>query len=446
MIQKKLHQQNQLRQKTPPTPNTSKMVMQITRISRTSCQIIGQRNFSFFWKLLALDSPKSKNDERPLYKWDESPYEDIRTRAAFIRTKALCPVTKELVNFVCPHSGIPTHHSEEAWLNDEEYQSKKKYELLKKVNLYEHDIRSGRKFEELVFPADQPRDYMTNLSNWDTYFYTRDFAPMNTEFNLAAASKVLTYPITIAATLHKYSPYAMEPKGPLTLEGLRSLAALRYTLYPPYNKGGDSSTVTFKDRPMRIFIVGSKMESMLPGYIWKQFGYLFPETNFEIHMIGPEAFFDKEARTFGPTDEPHGRAKVERYDEQITLHYHTKYFHELYNTGDLFPFDPYSDVFYLFHPGFQTADSIYWDKALKGLLDSKCPVYLTGYHDEDISREVSWLKNHELYEEMDVLMNETENFFACTKLDLVDINPTETFNSNSKIFAFRGKRYHAIKK
>ncbi|EAZ63605.1 hypothetical protein PICST_52783 [Scheffersomyces stipitis CBS 6054] len=408
-----------------------------------SSSSISRRNLSFFWKMLALDKPESKESERPLYNWDESPYEDIRTRAAFIRAKALCPVTKKPVNFVCPYSGIPTHHSREAWESDTEYHKRKTYELLKKVNLYEHDVRSGRKFDEFVFPLEQNNDYMVNLSSWDSFFYTRDFAPMNTEFNLAAATKVLTYPMTIAAIINKYSPYEPQPKGPVTVEGLRSLAALKYTLYPPYTKSTDA--VTFKERPMRIFILGAKMESMLPGYVWKQFGYLFPETKFEIHLVGPEAYFDKETRSFGPTNEPHGRALVKRFDEQITLHYHTRYFHELYDMGDLFPFDPYLDIFFLFHPGFGTADSIYWDKAMKGLLESKCPIYVSGYHDKDMKREIQWLENHPLHDEMDVLMTQTDNKFACTKIDLVDINPTETFNSNSQLYAFRGKRYHAIK-
>lgn len=113
--------------------------------------------------------------------------------------------------------------------------------------------------------------------------------------------------------------------------------------------------------------------------------------------------------------------------------------------GDLFPFDPYLDIFFLFHPGFGTADSIYWDKAMKGLLESKCPIYVSGYHDKDMKREIQWLENHPLHDEMDVLMTQTDNKFACTKIDLVDINPTETFNSNSQLYAFRGKRYHAIK-
>ncbi|KAA8900156.1 hypothetical protein DIURU_003972 [Diutina rugosa] len=406
-------------------------------------QRVSTRQLSFLWRMLALEQPQSQEKERVLYKWDESPYEDIRTRAAYIRAMAKCPVTKKPVEYVCPVSGIPTHHSEEAWLADTDYHANKTYDKLKKVNLYEHDIRSGRKFDEFLFPKEQSKDNTTNLSNWDSYFYTRDFMPMNTEYNLAAATKVLTYPMTIAALLHKFSPYHGEPKGPLTVEGLKSLAALRYSLYPPYVK--QTEAVTFKERPIRIFLLGAKMESMLPGYVWKQMGYLFPEARFEIHLVGPEAYFDREQRTFGKTNVDHGRALVDRYDDQITLHYHTHYFHELYDMGDLFPFDPYLDVFFAFHPGFQTADRVHWDKSLPGLLESKCGVFVTGYHLEDAQRELAWLQAHPLHDEMDVLMHPTQNLFACTKLDLVDTNPTETFNSNAVMFGVRGKRYHAIK-
>lgn len=413
--------------------------MSILRIPRTVGVRPFNRQYSLLRRLLALDD-NTADTAREVYPWDESPYEDLRTRAAIIRTQALCPVTSKAVNFVCPISGIPTHHSKEAWEQDKEYHEKKKYELLKKVNLYEHDLRSGREFDEFIFPGEQEHDFSTSLSNWDQFFYTRDFNPMNTEYNLAAATKVLTYPITIASTIHKLSPYSIEPKGPLTLEGLKSISALQYTLYPSHQKKQGE----FKERPMRIFIVGAKMESMLPGYVWKQFGYLFPDTKFEFHFIGPECYFDKDTNSFTRSSE-NGRAIVERYDEQITLHYHTLYFHELYNFGDLFPFDPYLDVFYLFHPGFQTADKPHWDKSLKGLLESKCPVYVTGYHDLDIRRELSWLLTHDLSDEMDILMNPTTNIFGSTKIDLVDFNPTETFQANNEILAFRGKRYHAIR-
>ena len=73
-----------------------------------------------------MNDPNKEKDERKLYNWDESPYEDIRTHAALIRAKALCPVTHKPVNFVCPYSGIPTHASKEAWENDTEYHAKKK--------------------------------------------------------------------------------------------------------------------------------------------------------------------------------------------------------------------------------------------------------------------------------------------------------------------------------
>lgn len=421
--------------------------MVVSRVTRLrSVRIDSKRNASFFKKLLFLDDSDSKDANTKFYKWDESPYDDIRTRAAFIRTKALCPVTKKPVNFVCPYSGIPTHHSKEAWEQDDEYHSKKKYELLKKVNLYEHDLRSGRQFDEFVFPGEQEHEFAINMSTWDTFFYTRDFNPMNTEFNLAAASKVLTYPITMASVMTHFSPYKLQPHGPITLEGLRSLSALRYTLFPPYKQTRDTSAVLFKERPLRIFILGAKMEAMLPGYVWKQFGYLFPDSKFEIHFIGPECYFNPDTRSFTPTSEPHGRPHVKRYDEQLTLHYHTKYFHEVYDMGDLFPFDPYLDIFFIFHPGFQTANKIHWDQSLKGLLESKCAVFVTGYHEEDTRRELLYLQNHPLADEIDILMNQSKNIFGSTKLDLVDSNPTETFQANNEMFAFRGKRYHAIKK
>lgn len=425
----------------------------IPRLAKSST--CTKRQLSFFWKMLAMDDSKNKVIERPLYTWDESPYEDIRERAAMIRAQALCPVTSKPVNFVCPYSGIPTHHSKEAWEQDKQYHESKVYEKLKKVNLYEHDLRSGRKFAEFAFPKKQERDFMVNISDWDSFFYTRDFPPMNDEFNLAAATKVLTYPITIASILHKFSPLQLEPKGPLTLEGAKSLGALRYTLYPPQlgksstnaastNSDDNAAEIAFKERPMRIFLIGPRMEGMLPGYIWKQFGYLFPNTEFEIHLIGPEAYYDKKLQKFTPVSDSNGRPLVQRFDEQITLHYHSKFFNELYDMGDLFPFDPYLDIFFCFHPNFQSADQIHWDKSLKGLLESKCPVFISGYHEQELTKDIEWLKNHELYPEMDIILNDTPNKFACTKYDIRVTDPTNPLNLNSRLFGFRGKRYHAI--
>ncbi|KAL6449730.1 LOW QUALITY PROTEIN: MSS51 Protein MSS51 [Candida maltosa Xu316] len=397
--------------------------------------------------MLNMDDSKTKVKERPLYNWDESPHEDIRERAALIRAKALCPVTSKPVDFVCPYSGIPTHHSKEAWEQDKEYHDLKKYEKLKKVNLYEHDLRSGRQFTEFVFPKEQERDFMVNVSDWDSFFYTRDFPPMNDEFNLAAATKVLTYPITIASVLHKYSPFVMEPKGPLTVEGAKSLGALRYTLYPPQlgktsttstNSSETDSEVVFKDRAMRIFIIGPRMESLLPGYIWKQFQYLFPNQEFEIHLVGPEANYDKKTQKYTKLENTDGRAVVERVDPQLSIHKQCMYWEDVFAMGDLYPFDPYLDCFFLFHPNFDSADSIHWEESIKGLLETKCPIIITGYNQKDIEKDYKWVTER-FSEDLDVLMNETENPFSCTKYEILNTDPTNTLQLNNKIF---GKRYY----
>ena len=44
---------------------------------------------------------------------------------------------------------------------------------------------------------------------------------------------------------------------------------------------------------MRLFILGARAESHLPGHVWKQLQYLFPNQKFDIIFIGPECYFDK---------------------------------------------------------------------------------------------------------------------------------------------------------
>lgn len=428
--------------------STSHILPRIT--AKSSITTSATRNMSLFWKVLGMDDSKNKEKERPVYNWDESPYEDIRERAALIRAKALCPVTHKPVNFVCPYSGIPTHHSKEAWEQDKEYHELKKYEKLKKVNLYEHDLRSGRQFTEFVFPKAQERDFLVNLSNWDSFFYTRDFPPMNDEFNMAAATKVMTYPTTISSLLFKHTPFLLEPKGPLTLEGAKSLGALKYSLYPPQlgkssgtanNSSEEDDETIYKERPMRLFIIGPKMESLLPGYVWKQMGYLFPNTEFEIHLIGPEAHYDRKTMKFSKIDNSNGRALVERFDPQISVHKQTMYWEDVFAMGDLYPFDPYLDCFFLFHPNFNSVDSIHWEKTIATLLETKCPIFITGYNKEDSTKNYKWV-TEKFSEDLDILMHECENPFSCTKYDLMNTDPTNPLQLNNQLFGIRGKRYY----
>lgn len=394
----------------------------------------------FVRNALGLDPPASPYDPTPenrFHLWDESPSPDLRERAARIRAIARCPVTGKDIQFTCPLSGIPTHHSKEAWENDSDYHLSKRYELLKKVNIYEHDLRSGRPFPEFDFSQAQGFDRMINMTNWDLFFYTRSFYSMDTEFQLAAVTKMLSYPITIGSMLHQFSPYSLNPKGPITLEGLKSLAALRYTLYPDSNK----KLNTMHDKPVRIFILGARAEAQLPGHVWKQLQFLFPDIVFELHFIGPESFYDREKKEYTSSPEP----VVVRIDETMTHYYHTNFFHVYHEAQDFFPYDPYNDVFFCFHPGFSSPESIdHWmTNTMKALLDTKCAIFTTGFSQDDISRDISLLQ--EKYgPELDILMDPTKNVFGSTKWELNDANPHELYQFNMYIAGFRGKRYHAI--
>ena len=261
------------------------------------------------------------------YPWDESPSPAIRERAARIKAQAKCPVTGKEIRFTCPLSGIPTHYSKEAWENDTNYHKNKIYEKLRKVNIYEHDLRSGRPFPEFDFPGEQARDSTVNMTNWDLFFYTRQFYSMDTEFQLATVTKMLSYPITIGSILYKYSPYNLIPKGPVTLEGLKSLAALRYTLR-------NNAFATTKTRPMRIFILGARAESQLPIHIWKQLQFLFPAQAFEINFIGPECSLLEQDSNYLSSDS----RIVKRVDESLTLAYYPDYFDKFHKAQDFFPY------------------------------------------------------------------------------------------------------------
>lgn len=389
----------------------------------------------FLRELFGLDSPSDPNipsEANRFFPMDQSPIEAIRKRAAFIKARARCPVTGKNINFVCPKSGVPTHHDESAWQNDTEYWGTERWKILLKANIYEHDLRSGRDFPELEFPDRQKDDQVVNFLNWDTFFYTRDFYSMDNEFNLAIATKVLSYPLTIASILTELSPYSLKPKGPLTLEGLKSAAALRYTLFPV------DRSLALHDRPMRFFILGARMESQLPYHAWLQLSFLLPDVKFELIFIGPESNYDRRKHRYVQLDAPF----VDHIAPNVALKYYTNYFHVLNNMGDFFPYDPYLDAFFLFHPGLGAPEAMdQWAKSLPGLLESKCPVYVTGFHDADLMQDWSWL-NSNFGKELDILMEPTVNRFKSTKWEFNDLNPQELYQLNQRLFAFRGKRYH----
>lgn len=393
--------------------------------------------YNFIRATLGFDPPVGENyptQENRFHMWDNSPSQDIRTRAAFIRARGKCPVTAKNINFACPKCGIPTHHSEEAWKMDTDHHENKCAKL-RAVNTYEHDLRSGRDFPEFDFPENQDPEAAVNFRDWDSFFYTRQFYSMDTEFHLAAVTKMLSYPLTMASIIHPYSPYGLKPKGPLSLEGLKSLAALRYTMFPT-----DKSRIT--ERPVRVFVLGARAEAQMPPHAWKQLSYLLPHTPLEVIFVGPEALYDRTKRRYVAS----AKRVTKRLDPKLAFTYCTDYFHVPHEARDFAPYDPYMDVFFLFHPGLGAPEAMdQWEKTVPGLLESKCAVFVTGFHKQDVARDWQWLHS-KFGDELDVLLEPEENVFGSTKWELNDLDPSEVYQFNQQLFGFRGKRYHAIRR
>ncbi|KAK9464093.1 uncharacterized protein V1516DRAFT_669536 [Lipomyces oligophaga] len=387
------------------------------------------------------NSPTFENRFHP---WDASPSLVLRNRAATIKALAKCPVTGQNINFTCPNCGIPTHHDEEAWKSDKHHHDEVCDKLVL-ANVFEHDIRSGREFPEFEMPPEQDMDVAVNFADWDSFLYTRNFNSMDTEFEMAHASKVLTYPVTIGSVLHEGSGYTRQ-SGRLTLEGLKSLAALRYTLFPRERRQGNASNsrdvgeATPNPQPVRVFILGARSESQLPYEIWAQLLYLFDKPNMQIHFIGPEAMYDLEKKQYVYSS----TAVTHRINPNFAVVYHTDYFHVMHEAQEFTPYDPYYDVFLLFHPGLGAPEAMeQWEKSMPSLLETKCGIFVTGFHEADNARDWAWV-NDKFGEELDVLLTPGPHAFGSIKWEVNDLLPNEPYQVNQQIFGIRGKRYPAI--
>ena len=97
-------------------------------------------------------------------------------------------------------------------------------DTIRQINEDDHDLRSGRFFHEFDYPGPQDDLCMVNMTNWDTFLYTRQFNAVNHDRSMRQVTRMLTYPVTIASVLHELSPYNIRKGGRLTLEGLKSLS------------------------------------------------------------------------------------------------------------------------------------------------------------------------------------------------------------------------------
>ncbi len=183
------------------------------------------------------------------HSFSNSPAPGIRRRAAFMKSHAYCPhpdhrqtravlspqdpearkaarkstQTPAFVNFECPDCGIPVYCSEKHWMDD--YESHAEIcDTLRQANEDDHDLHSGRYFHEFRYPGPQIEEILVNMTNWDTLLYTREFNAINEDRSMRQATRMLTYPVTIASIIHELSPYNIRAGGRLTVEGLKSFS------------------------------------------------------------------------------------------------------------------------------------------------------------------------------------------------------------------------------
>lgn len=282
---------------------------------------------------------------------------------------------------------------------------------------------------------------------------------ISSERSLRHVTNVLSYPYTIAGVLHENSPYNI--KNRLTIEGLTSMAgtlwldqtqltkAIRTNALHPAPQGIDRLRETAVNTPtVRIFILGARGESSLPRYFWEQLCYCFWRVPFLIYMIGPEAAIMEEA--FQPRSDvepiydsetprrvvwrenPHRKMTIETYQEKFQV---------LHNEQIFEPFDPYTDVFFLFSPLFHHEDlSKDWAPVIPLLLKTKCMIFVTDSTKELMRQSVEWVTSR-FGAEMDVILEAGLNTFRSLKAE-VDMFDLDSFHQkNMYIWGFRGKRY-----
>jgi splicing suppressor protein 51 len=138
---------------------------------------------------------------------------------------------------------------------------------------------------------------------------------------------------------------------------------------------------------------------------------------------------------------PFGAIVEDRIAQTLKISTYVEYYHTLHQAQHFYPYDPYMDCFMLFHPGLgHPASSHEWAETIPMLLETKCPIFATGYTQFDMDRDIEWLQKT-AGGEVDILMTPGENKFRSLRWDLNDLDPQDISCGNWGIWGFRGKRY-----
>ncbi|KAG6917788.1 hypothetical protein DXG01_001060 [Tephrocybe rancida] len=343
---------------------------------------------------------------------------------------------------------------------------------------------------------------------------------MDTERSRRHASKLLSFPITIGSTIHQHSGLTLSNQR-LTPEGSRSLSALRSTLHvapgapetaeaavgkpqvrvfilgaraesslPPHV--WEQLTMLFPSTHMHLFFIGPQVS--LPRDA--------PATAAPSTASNPTLDTSSDATSTSPTSSPSSneakremstevtektpeytpnvyqpptpapierlkrtRSSIERYGvpsytvpytPQLTItglqanyaDVHAQFHHTL---------DPYSDLFFMFCPGFgfpspdsvseetgepllQISSPTEWGPVMPMLLASKCPIFVTGFSPTDVERDVRSLSTApDVAGEFEWVITPGPNAFGSEKWEVADFDPRVMVKANWGIWGIRGK-------
>jgi mitochondrial splicing suppressor protein 51 len=266
---------------------------------------------------------------------------------------------------------------------------------------------------------------------------------------------------------------------------------------------------------MRIFVLGARAESSLPPHVWEQLTLLFPAALFHLYFIGPQVSLPKPptpppsnstpepapqsaSDSSTPQTEPSAsspsttseekpvylpnvyepptpapivrhkrtRLSIERYGvpsytvpytPQLTITGMQCNYHEVHAQFQD-TFDPYTDLFFMFSPGFgfpsptsvsdvtgtpllQIESPTEWGPVLPLLLATKCPVFVTGFSPADVERDVKSMSQAPgVAGEFDWVITPGENAFGSEKWEVADFDPRVMVKTNWGIWGIRGKR------
>ena len=118
--------------------------------------------------------------------------------------------------------------------------------------------------------------------------------------------------------------------------------------------------------------------------------------------------------------------------------------------------DPYSDLFFMFSPGFgfpspesvgddeqpllQIASPTEWGPVVPMLLASKCSIFVTGFSPADVERDVRSLSSApDVAGEFEWVITPGPNTFGSEKWEIADFDPRVMVKTNWGIWAIRGK-------